>query len=168
MARYRRAVTWVLIAALALAALVLLLREPVGRWRVRRRERERVRKREDRRQRRQAQAERRSERARNPARAAARSGPPRWQQVADRQGGKCWLCGTRTYPDDRRRTGPGSEQLGATFPTVDYVLPIEKGGTYEQDNVRLAHRHCRDVRTANSSRTEFGSPRRTFPSQGAS
>jgi hypothetical protein len=162
-ARYRRVVTWVLIVALAVAALVLLLREPVGRWRVRRRERERVRKREDRRQRRQAKSETRSERAMNPARAAARSGPPRWQQVADRQGGKCWLCGTRTYPDDRRRTGPGSEQLGATYPTVDYVLPIEQGGTYEQGNVRLAHRHCRDVRAANSSRTEFGSPRRTFP-----
>ncbi len=104
----------------------------------------------------------------NPARAAARSGPPRWQQVAERQGGKCWLCGTRTYADDRRRTGPGREQLGATYPTVDYVVPIEQGGTYEQDNVRLAHRHCRDVRVANSSRREFGSPRRTFPARSPS
>lgn len=99
----------------------------------------------------------------NPARAAARSGPPRWQQVAERQGGKCWLCGTRTYPDDRRRTGPGSEQQGATYPTVDYVVPIDQGGTYEQDNVRLAHRHCRDVRVANPARREFGTPPRTFP-----
>lgn len=99
----------------------------------------------------------------NPARAAARSGPPRWQQVAERQGGKCWLCGTRTYADDRRRTGPGSEKLGATYPTVDYVVPIDQGGTYEQENVRIAHRHCRDVRMANSSRREFGSPRRTYP-----
>ena len=155
--------TWALIAVLALVAVALLVREPVGRWRTRRREREQERKREERRRRRESQAERRSERAMNPARAAARSGPPRWQQVADRQGGKCWLCGTRTYPDDRRRTGPGSEQLGATYPTVDYVLQIEQGGTYEQGNTRLAHRHCRDVRLANSSRTEFGSPRRTFP-----
>ncbi len=162
-ARYRRAVTWALIAVLALAALALLLREPFTRWRRRRREQEQDRKRENRRQRRRAQAERRSERAMNPARAAARSGPPRWQQVAERQGGKCWLCGTRTYPDDRRRTGPGSEQLGATYPTVDFVLPIEQGGDYQLDNVRLAHRHCRDVRIANSSRREFGSPRRTFP-----
>lgn len=155
--------TWVLIVLLALVAAVLLLREPFSRWRVRRREREQERKRDERRQRRQEKEERRTERAMNPARAAARSGPPRWQQVAERQGGKCWLCGTRAYPDDRRRTGPGSEQLGATYPTVDYVVPIEQGGTYEQDNVRLAHRHCRDVRVANSGRREFGSPRRTFP-----
>jgi hypothetical protein len=158
-------VTWVLIAVLALAVVVLLVREPFSRWRVRRREREQERKREERRQRRQAKEERRTERAMNPARAAARSGPPRWQQVAERQGGKCWLCGTRTYPDDRRRTGPGSEQLGATYPTVDYVLPIDQGGTYEQDNVRIAHRRCRDVRIANSSRRDFGAPRRTFPSR---
>lgn len=158
--------TWALVAVLALMALVLLLREPFGRWRERRLEREQERKREDRRRRRQAKTDRRSERAMNPARAAARSGAPRWQQVADRQGAKCWLCGTRTYPDDRRRTGPGSERLGATYPTVDYVLPIEQGGTYQQDNVRLAHRHCRDVRLANIGRREFGSPRRTFPPQG--
>lgn len=159
---------WVLIVVLALVAVALLVREPAGRWRVRRRERQQERKREERRQRRQAQAERRSERAMNPARAAARSGPPRWQQVAERQGGKCWLCGTRTYADDRRRTGPGSEQLGATYPAVDYVVPIEQGGTYEQENVRLAHRQCRDVRIANSSRREFGSPRRTFPARSPS
>jgi 5-methylcytosine-specific restriction endonuclease McrA len=156
-------VEWVLVGSLTAVALVLLLREPFGRWRVRRREREHQRKREDRRLRRQARAERHGERAMNPARAAARSGPPRWQQVADRQGGKCWLCGTRTYADDRRRTGPGTEQLGATYPTVDYVVPIDQGGTYEPQNVRLAHRHCRDVRAANSGRREFGSPPRTFP-----
>jgi hypothetical protein len=161
-------VTWVLIFVLALAVLALLLREPIGRWRARRRERQQERKREDRRQRRLAKAERRSERAMNPARAAARSGPPRWQQVAERQGAKCWLCGTRTYADDRRRTGPGSEQLGATYPTVDYVVSIEQGGSFAQENVRLAHRQCRDVRQANTSRREFGSPRRTFPAQGTS
>ena len=159
---------WVLIVILALVAATLLLREPFARWRARRRERQQERKREDRRRRRLAKAERASERAMNPARAAARSGPPRWQQVAERQGSKCWLCGTRTYADDRRRTGPGSEELGSTYPTVDYVVPIEQGGTYAQDNVRLAHRHCRNVRIANPSRREFGSPRRMFPPLGTS
>ena len=154
---------WVLIVVLALVALVLLLREPVGRWR---------RPASGARAGAQAggpapaaarQAERSRERAMNPAKAAARSGPPRWQQVAERQGGKCWLCGTRTYADDRTRVGTGAERLGATYPTVDYVLPIEQGGTYERDNVRLAHQHCRDLRRANPARREYGSPRRTYP-----
>jgi hypothetical protein len=148
--------------ALVVLALLLLLREPVGRWRARRRAREQERKRERRRQRRLTKAERATERAMNPAKAAARSGPPTWQLVAQRQGGKCWLCGTRTYADDRRRLASGTEQLGATYPTVDYVVSIEQGGTYESGNVRLAHRQCRDVRRANTGRREFGAPRRTF------
>lgn len=149
------------VVVLVAVVLALLLREPIASWRARRRERAQERKREMRRQRRQAKAEP-SERAMNPARAAARSGPPRWQQVAERQGGKCWLCGTRTYSDDRRRTGAGSEQLGATYPVVDYVVAIDQGGTYLDDNVRLAHRQCRDVRRSNPSRREFGSPRRSY------
>jgi type II secretory pathway pseudopilin PulG len=156
-------VIWVLIVVLVLVVLALLLREPVGRWRVRRREREQERKRESRRQRRLEQEARSRERAMNPAKAAARSGPPRWQQVAERQGAKCWLCGTRTYSDDRTRVGTGTERMGATYPTVDYVLPIEQGGTYERDNVRLAHQHCRDLRRANLGRRDYGSPRRTYP-----
>ena len=99
----------------------------------------------------------------NRERAAARSGPPRWQQVADRQGIRCWLCGARTHRDDRRRTGPGQQELGATHPVVDYVLAPEKGGTYAWDNVRLAHLHCLRVREAQPAREAFGVPPRTFP-----
>lgn len=157
----------VFVAVLVGVLLVLLLREPVGRWRRHRREREQTRKREGRRERRAARAARSAERAMNPSRAAARAGAPSWQQVAKRQGGKCWLCGTRTYADDRRRRPDGVEQLGATFPTVDYVVAVDQGGTYDGDNVRLAHRQCRDVRRANTSRREFGSPRRTYGPPGA-
>ena len=99
----------------------------------------------------------------NPARAAARKGPRRWQQVAQRQGSKCWLCGTRTHADDRRRIDVGREQLGATYPAVDYVVPLEGGGTYEMDNLRIAHRLCQERRLANGSRSQFAPPARTFP-----
>ena len=98
----------------------------------------------------------------NPAKAAARRGPPRWQQVAQRNGSKCWLCGTRTYPDDRRRAGVGTEQLGATYPTVDYVVSIDRGGTYDMGNARIAHRLCAESRLANPGREEFRPPLRTY------
>lgn len=152
----------IVIALLAAVALVLLLREPVREFRKRRRERAQERKRQWRRDRDQAREQRRVERAMNPAKAAAIKGAPKWQQVADRQGGKCWLCGTRTYPDDVQRTGTGSERLGATYPTVDYVTPIDQGGTYEWSNVRLAHRACRDRRVAMGPSAKFGTPRRTY------
>jgi hypothetical protein len=153
---------WVLLVVVALVALALVLRGPIGELRRRREEQARERKREARRQRRDAAAQRRVERAMNPAKAAARSGPPKWQLVAQRQGPKCWLCGTRTFADDRQRTTGGAERLGATYPTVDYVTPVDRGGTYEDTNVRLAHRQCARVRRENPARSEFGPPRRTY------
>lgn len=102
----------------------------------------------------------------NPVRAAARKGAPRWQQVEQRQGSRCWLCETRTYPDDRRRVAAGEERLGATYPTVDYVVPIGSGGTYEFENLRIAHRHCQALRVADSARQKYAAPQRTFPPAG--
>jgi hypothetical protein len=156
-------VGWIIfIVVIALVALALLLREPFVEFRDRRRERAQQRKREWRRQREAEKERRRVERAMNPAKAAAKKGPPRWQQVAERQGSKCWLCGTRTFPDDRRRIDVGEERYGATYPTVDYVVALDRGGTYAPDNVRIAHRHCAQVRAQNPARTEFGSPKRTY------
>lgn len=154
---------WILfVVVLACLALALLLREPFAEFRSWRRRRAQERKRAWRRQR-DLEREMRSGPAMNPSRAAARKGPPRWQLVAERQGSKCWLCGTRTYPDDRQRVAVGNERLGAAYPTVDYVVAIDKGGTYEQDNVRIAHRQCSERRLANPGRTEFAPPKRTFP-----
>lgn len=102
------------------------------------------------------------ENPRNRARAAARRGAPSWQQVAQRQGGKCWLCGTRTYAEDRERDRNGRERFGATYPEVDLVVAIESGGTYEDDNLRIAHRHCAATRRAKPHLTTFGRPPRTY------
>jgi hypothetical protein len=153
--------TWLFLAVLAAIALVLVLREPLRELRRRRAERARERKREWRRRRDEERARRSRERAMNPVKAAARKDPPKWQQVAQRSGSKCWLCGTRTFADDRQRTA-GGERLGSTYPTVDYVIPVERGGTHVMDNLRIAHRHCAEVRRGNPARTEFGTPRRTY------
>jgi hypothetical protein len=150
------------VAVGVVVALVLLLRGPIAELRHRRRQRERERKRAWRRQRDAERAQRRTDRAMNRARAAARKGPPSWQQVVQRQGPKCWLCGMRTFPDDRRRLDVGQEQLGATFPEVDLVVPLDEGGTYLMDNVRVAHRLCRQRRLEVRSRTTFTPPKRTF------
>ncbi|HAN71273.1 MAG TPA: hypothetical protein DCQ36_06750 [Actinobacteria bacterium] len=120
------------------------------------------RKREQRRQRRESARNPAPERMMNRERVAARKGAPTWKQVAQRQGGKCWLCGTRTYEEDRTREASGRERLGATYPCVDYVVAIDAGGTYEETNVRLAHRHCAAVRREKPSLTSFGRPPRTY------
>jgi len=120
-------------------------------------------KRADRRARRAARRAPVVRRPRNTAKAAARRGQPTWQQVAKRQGAKCWLCGTRTYEEDRMRDASGVERPGRTYPTVDFVIPIESGGTLDDGNVRLAHRHCATARRENPALREFGRPPRTYP-----
>lgn len=129
--------------------------------RTRRREAQ-ERKREQRRQRRENVRNPAPERAMNRERAAARRGERSWKQVAQRHGGKCWLCGTRTYEQDRIRDASGRERLGATYPCVDYVVALEAGGSYDDANVRLAHRHCAAARRSNPSLTAFGRPPRTY------
>jgi hypothetical protein len=104
----------------------------------------------------------------NPAKAAARKGEPKWQQVAERQGNKCWLCGTRVYSDDVRRVDVGEQRFGATYPCVDYVTPVEQGGTYEVDNLRIAHRQCQQRRIASGPGVKFGPPKRTYPAASGS
>lgn len=126
-------------------------------------DRQQEQKRERRRARRAGARSSAAGKPRNPGRVAARQGPPSWQQIARRQGPKCWLCGTRTYEQDRLRQDSGAERLGKTYPCVDYVVAIEAGGTYEEGNVRLAHRHCAAARRDNPSLTTFGRPPRTYP-----
>ena len=136
------------------------------RWARHRAALEHERKRERRRQRRTA-ATSPPDRPMNPARAAARSGLPRWQQVADRQGRKCWLCGARVRPDDRE-PGPQSQaRPGATFPIVDFVVDPESGGTYAWDNVRLAHVECQRRRRARPDASRFTPPAKSYPRPGS-
>lgn len=152
---------WVLLAILLVAAVVLLLRGPAREWQQRRAVRAQDRKRAARKERQQARERGNPERAMNREKAAARSGEPTWQQVAQRSGSKCWLCGTRTFTDDRTRTATG-ERLGATYPTVDYVVSPANGGGYGADNTRIAHRHCAAARAKNPAREKYGTPPRTY------
>lgn len=155
--------TWVLLAVLAVVALVILLRGPWREWRRRREERARDRKRAERRERRASREQGNPDRALNKAKVAARTGGPTWQQVAARQGRKCWLCGRGTHEDDRERQRDGSTRYGAAYPCVVFEVPIDQGGTYEVGNSRLAHRHCAALRESNPGRTQYGAPKRTYP-----
>lgn len=119
-------------------------------------------KREGRRKRAEAREQRRVERAMSPAKAAAKRGAPTWQQVAQRHGSKCELCGTRTYVEDRRRQKDGSERFGKTYPTVIYLTRLDAGGRADLDNARIAHRHCASVRDLQPARTTFGTPPRSY------
>lgn len=56
------------------------------------------------------------------------------EQLAERDGWICWLCGAAVDPDaplDAPHRG-----------TVDHVVPRSRGGATVPENLRLAHRRC--------------------------
>jgi hypothetical protein len=60
------------------------------------------------------------------------------EQLADRDGNDCHLCG-----DAVDMTVSGMQPYG---PTIDHVVPVSKGGRTEMSNCKLAHRHCNVTR----------------------
>ena len=64
-----------------------------------------------------------------------------WQSVADRQGLTCHICNDDCDPDDYTYRD-GHFCAGITFPTVDHVYPVSRGGQHTWQNVKLAHLWC--------------------------
>lgn len=59
-----------------------------------------------------------------------------------RDGGRCYLCGGLCNWNDWRTADSGNKYPGDTYPTIDHVLPVSKGGADSWGNVRLAHWAC--------------------------
>lgn len=58
-----------------------------------------------------------------------------------RDNGVCYLCGGLCDREDYKKID-GTIITGNTYPSIEHLLPISKGGTDTWDNVRLAHRIC--------------------------
>lgn len=60
------------------------------------------------------------------------------QEIFERDGYKCYLCGCRTdqssWPSDM-------------YPTIDHVIPLARGGTHTRNNVRCACFRCNSAKT---------------------
>lgn len=63
-----------------------------------------------------------------------------------RDGGKCWICGDKCDFNDCERDANGNFIVGITYPSIDHVYPISKGGQHSWDNVRLAHHYCNTLK----------------------
>lgn len=64
------------------------------------------------------------------------------QRLFDRDGGKCYICGGLCDFDDWATSNNGNKYPGDTYPTIDHVIPISKGGLDAWNNVGLAHWKC--------------------------
>ena len=69
-----------------------------------------------------------------------------WTTVAARDGMACHICGDVCDPEDKT-TVNGNHRNGLTYPTVDHVWPLARGGTDTWDNVKLAHAWCNSAKS---------------------
>ena len=62
--------------------------------------------------------------------------------IYERDSGTCYLCGCTCNFNDWKPGKIRKWSAGDTYPTIDHVIPISKGGTDTLDNVRLACWKC--------------------------
>ena len=55
-----------------------------------------------------------------------------------RDGGKCWLCG--------KACDYNADSNDNSYPSIDHVIPLSKGGKHSWENVKLAHRGCNSAK----------------------
>lgn len=62
-------------------------------------------------------------------------------KLYERDEGICWLCGkTCDWNDYIMRENV--KICGKTYPSIDHVIPLARGGKHQWENVRLAHLSC--------------------------
>lgn len=59
-------------------------------------------------------------------------------RLIKKHNGKCGICGRKVDI----KADPNSD----TYPSIDHVFPVSKGGTHTWDNVQLAHRGCNTLK----------------------
>lgn len=63
------------------------------------------------------------------------------ERLYDRDRGTCSLCGCKCDWDDYEERD-GNFVVGKTYPTIDHVIPLAKGGKHSWENVKLACHSC--------------------------
>lgn len=64
------------------------------------------------------------------------------QKLFKRDGGICYLCGCRCSFEDWKVSANGFKYPGDTYPEIEHVVPVSRGGLHSWDNVRLACAKC--------------------------
>lgn len=68
-------------------------------------------------------------------------------KLYQRDNGICHICGDKCDFEDFTRGKNGCFIVGITYPSIDHVIPISKGGMHSWDNVKLAHHYCNTLKS---------------------
>jgi len=63
----------------------------------------------------------------------------------DRDNGRCYICGDECDWEDYKEND-GNVCVGITYPSIDHVIPLSKGGMHSWANVKLAHHYCNTIK----------------------
>lgn len=63
-----------------------------------------------------------------------------------RDKGICYICNERCNYDDYKLTNEGYFIAGLKYPSIDHIIPLNKGGTHTWNNVKLAHFICNSLK----------------------
>lgn len=69
------------------------------------------------------------------------------KRLYKRDKGICYLCGEPCDYNDKIITDEGHYIVGETYPSIDHVIPISKGGKHSWNNVKLAHHRCNTLKS---------------------
>ena len=62
-------------------------------------------------------------------------------KLYERDKGICYLCGCECDYSDFE-AADSIFKVGKTYPSIEHIIPISKGGTHSWDNIKLAHISC--------------------------
>lgn len=69
------------------------------------------------------------------------------QKLFKKYDGVCYLCGKECDFNDKAVTEEGYTIVGKTYPSIEHVIPVSKGGLHSWDNVNLAHHYCNTLKS---------------------
>lgn len=67
-------------------------------------------------------------------------------KLYQRDNGKCYLCGIVCDWNDKIIDDNGAVIVGATYPTIEHIQPLSKGGLHKWDNVKISCKKCNELK----------------------
>lgn len=67
-------------------------------------------------------------------------------KLYNRDDGMCYLCGIQCDWDDKVTTDKGHTIVGKSYPSIEHMIPLSKGGKHSWNNVKLACMECNTLK----------------------
>lgn len=67
-------------------------------------------------------------------------------KLYNRDNGRCYICGRLCDWNDKVMDGNGNTIVGESYPTIEHIYPLSKGGKHSWSNVKLACFYCNTMK----------------------